>query len=517
MNLFNHLRRRYPKEYAESETMRAAGASTTSSQPAASVAKPKQTTLTQAFQKGTPYEQSKCRAKLEHQIQKVQFFATTSDLWSSRTSEPYLSLTIHYIDNWKLCSATLQATYFPEDHTGELIAQGLRDALESWGLREENMSCMTTDSGTNMVKALQLNSWTRLPCFGHRLHLAIENSAKDHRVVRVTSVCKKVVSAFSFSWKKKRDLAQAQTELKFPQKKLKTESPTRWGSRLAMIERVLEQESAISQVLKADKKTRQLAPSWQDIEVMESVKKALGPLRDFTDALSGEDYVSVSYVKPVLHLLKANLLEQNEEDIELTNTMRTTILNYLTDKYQDPTTDALLDTASLLDPRFESQYIDSDKTEEIQARAVSEIEGLLTTAQHSLPTSTSQSDPGADQPPPKAKKKTLGSLFKNSGATSAAGTTASPTPSIREAVEGEMKAYLSTPHADSEMDPLEWWKVHEGNFPRVSQLAQKYLCIPATSSPSERVFSTGGNIVTCQRATLKPDKVDKLIFLTKNL
>lgn len=76
----------------------------------------------------------------------------------------------------------------------------------------------------------------------------------------MTSVCKKLVSAFSFSWKKKRDLAQTQTELKLPQKKLKTESPTRWGSRLAMMERVLEQESAISQVLKADRKTRQLAP-----------------------------------------------------------------------------------------------------------------------------------------------------------------------------------------------------------------------------------------------------------------
>lgn len=332
----------------------------------------------------------------------------------------------------------------------------------------------------------------------------------------MTSVCKKVVSAFSFSWKKKRDLAQAQTELKLPQKKLKTESPTRWGSRLAMMERVLEQESAISQVLKADRKTRQLAPSWQDVEVMECVKKALGPLRDFTDALSGEDYVSVSYVKPVLHLLKVNILEPSEEDIELTNTMRTTILSYLNDKYQDPTTDALLDMASLVDPRFKSQYIATEKTEEIQARAVSEIECLLSTQQHSLPTSTSQNDPETEyQPPPKkAKKKTLGSLFKTSG--SAADTTG-PTPSLREAIEAEMKAYLSTPNADSEMDPLEWWKVHEVNFPRVSKLAQKYLCIPATSSPSERVFSTGGNIVTCQRATLKPDKVDKLIFLSKNL
>ncbi|KAL7850277.1 hypothetical protein SRHO_G00196260 [Serrasalmus rhombeus] len=54
-----------------------------------------------------------------------------------------------------------------------------------------------------------------------------------------------------------------------------------------MIESVLDQEKAISQVLKTDKKTRHLASSWQDLDVMESIKIALGPLRDFTDALSG--------------------------------------------------------------------------------------------------------------------------------------------------------------------------------------------------------------------------------------
>ncbi|KAL7844729.1 hypothetical protein SRHO_G00232680 [Serrasalmus rhombeus] len=60
------------------------------------------------------------------------------------------------------------------DHTGELIAQGLQDALASWSLREDRMVCMTTDSGANVVSALRINKWKRLPCFGHRLHVAIE-------------------------------------------------------------------------------------------------------------------------------------------------------------------------------------------------------------------------------------------------------------------------------------------------------------------------------------------------------
>lgn len=45
----------------------------------------------------------------------------------------------------------------------------------------------------------------------------------------------------------------------------------------------------------------------------------------------------------------------------------------------------------------------------------------------------------------------------------------------------------------------------------------KYLCVSATSAPSERLFSTGGNIVTCTRSSLKPAKVNMLVFLAKNL
>ncbi|XP_077378781.1 E3 SUMO-protein ligase ZBED1-like isoform X2 [Festucalex cinctus] len=413
--------------------------------------------------------------------------------------------------------ATLQTIYTPEDHTGELIAQGLRDALQCWGLKEENMTCMTIDGGTNMVKALELNSWTCLPCFGYILHLAIEKSAKDPQVSRTVSVCKKVVSAFSFSWKKKQDLSQAQTEMKLPQQNLIRESATRWGSKLAMIERVSEQEKAISHVLQDDNKMRHLMPTWEDTHVMESIKKALCPLRDFTDALSEEEYVGVSYVKAVLHLLKVNLLNLDDEDSELTNMMKTTILNYLTEKYQDPTADALLDMASLLDPRFKSQYIDSDKKEGVQARAASELESMLDAQAHHQPPSTSWSLEMEEQSPPKkAKKKTLAGFFKTTGMASSTATMSAP-PTLRQAIDAELKAYLSTPNANSEMDPLEWWRLNEGNFPRVSQLARKYLCVPATSAPSERVFSTGGNVVTCQRATLKPDKVDKLVFLAKNL
>ncbi|KAL1264138.1 hypothetical protein QQF64_004493 [Cirrhinus molitorella] len=107
-------------------------------------------------------------------------------LTSSRSSEPYLSLTVHFIDkDWNLVSLCLQTVYFPEDHTGEAIAAGLADVLAFWGLSNEQQVCITTDSGTNIIKAAELNGWTRLQWFRHRLNSAIgRQHGEYHRLVQ---------------------------------------------------------------------------------------------------------------------------------------------------------------------------------------------------------------------------------------------------------------------------------------------------------------------------------------------
>ncbi|XP_056383565.1 E3 SUMO-protein ligase ZBED1-like [Hyla sarda] len=116
----------------------------------------------------------KHRTKLEADVATIPHFSATTDLWSSRSMEPYLSLTVRFIsDDWVLHSRCLQTSFFPDDHIGELLSAGLQEALDSWGLSEQRLVAITTDSGANILKAIQLNNWIRLQCFGHRLHLAI--------------------------------------------------------------------------------------------------------------------------------------------------------------------------------------------------------------------------------------------------------------------------------------------------------------------------------------------------------
>ncbi|KYQ58113.1 Zinc finger BED domain-containing protein 1, partial [Trachymyrmex zeteki] len=81
--------------------------------------------------------------------------------------------------------------------------------------------------------------------------------------------------------------------------------------------------------------------------------------------------------------------------------------------------------------------------------------------------------------------------------------------------ESQLQAYLTKPQLRFNLDYLKWWKARADRFPILSNLARKYLCIPATSANSERTFFTAGNIVTPKRS-LFPENVNMLVFLYQN-
>ncbi|XP_042604539.1 E3 SUMO-protein ligase ZBED1-like isoform X2 [Cyprinus carpio] len=210
------------------------------------------------------------------------------------------------------------------------------------------------------------------------------------------------------------------------------------------------------------------------------------------------------------------VLKPVADDSELTKTIKAFVLTYLNEKYDNAATDDLLSIASLVDPRFKTRYIKDDKVEAVKSRAVAQMLDECQSTSQAAPAVPSISlrggkGDGAAATPAKLQKMTLGSFFKKSYTKS----TATSDLTEQQAIEAELNGYLQVPDADSETNPLEWWKINSAIYPRVSLLAKRYLCIPATSSPSERAFSTGGNIVSCHRAALKPDTVDRLVFSGK--
>ena len=51
-----------------------------------------------------------------------------------------------------------------------------------------------------------------------------------------------------------------------------------------------------------------ISSSWQDRDVLKAINDALSPLSEFTDVMSGEKYVTISAILPVMNLLKTAVL-----------------------------------------------------------------------------------------------------------------------------------------------------------------------------------------------------------------
>ena len=80
----------------------------------------------------------------------------------------------------------------------------------------------------------------------------------------------------------------------------------------------------------------------------------------------------------------------------------------------------------------------------------------------------------------------------------------------------EVLLYLQEPTPNINTNPLEWWEKNGTRYSRLLTVALKYLGIPATSVPPERIFSKAGEIVSRRRASLHPSTVDMLVHLSKN-
>lgn len=92
---------------------------------------------------------------------------------------------------------------------------------------------------------------------------------------------------------------------------------------------------------------------------------------------------------------------------------------------------------------------------------------------------------------------------------------ASVLPPSSAALEQEIKAYSveQTPFEDG----LVFFRTMNRKFPKLATIVKRLFCIPATSVPSECLFSRAGLIVTDLRNRLNPSNVENVLFLRDNL
>ena len=449
-----------------------------------------------------PEKYMSAKQSLKQKLQKVSPISLTTDIWSSRQALSYCCLTAHAItEQWVLESYVLETFNFNTDHTAEHIGSELTRIIEEWG--SPAITCCVTDNASNMLAGITEAGWNHLQCFAHTLNLVVQDSIKLDPVLSGLQVkCKSIVSHFHRSTKSSEKLRTVQEQLGMPQLKLIQDVVTRWNSTYLMFERIASQHEAITTTLCLLDKAQMCLST----DEKEFILKAIALLRPFlqaTEQISGEKYVSISMIIPLTRLLLRSCTQSPN------TLLRQNLVQELNRRFSRIEQRYTMAVATLLDPRFKKiGFADASAVDQAIRRLQGDVRPMIENEAQQAEQNINDESRTNDQQTDAVTG--LWATFDEKVAEATSHRSESTDAFI------EVKRYFEERNIERS-DPLQWWKENGARFPHLMMLAKKYLAIPGSSVPSERLFSKAGELISEKRSQLKPKNVDTILFLNKNL
>uniref|UniRef100_A0A3P9K018 HAT C-terminal dimerisation domain-containing protein n=1 Tax=Oryzias latipes TaxID=8090 RepID=A0A3P9K018_ORYLA len=433
------------------------------------------------------YESEK--EKRKEVLAQVNYIALTGDHWTSVSNDNYLGVTAHFIsDTWELKSFALTILKTEERHFAEACKEQFLSVARKWDI-EGKTTTIGTDSARNMVAAIRLTRYEHMNCVAHMVQRCVTVSLADSGFANALAKARKVVGHFKHSPANATELQAQQVSLGKKQEPLIQDVPTRWNSTLEMFKRVSRNKEAVIAALD-NQEHKLILPTAAEWDKLQRLETLLEPCRYVTELLGGEAYVSCSVVLPSLCHLRLKM-EDCDEDPAYVVRFKTKFKEDLASR-QEQLNNAWLQIATVLDPRFKDLKCLPKKDREA---VWTTLEGML---QQESPRKSSQTH---DDGPPRKKISLL--------------QMGSDSESDEDEIQPVLEYFGEQPISKKE-NPLPWWRINEARYPTLAQLAKSFLGIPATSTPSERLFSGAGNIASKRRASLSAEHVDMLTFLHCN-
>ena len=270
--------------------------------------------------------------------------------------------------------------------------------------------------------------------------------------------------------------------------KLQQKNSTRWNSSNKMLKSILKADSdSLSQI------NSPVTLNKTDLKTIREVTDILTPFEEATSQCEGQNHVTSSMVIPFIYCLKAELQELLPK---YKSEMLRTLISSVDRRLKIFEDSDIFQIATILDPRYKLTWCQEDQLEEVKTLLVNKFKAFSPVSQ------SSNSEPAS---PPK-KSKLLRHLPGNRSQP--------PPPST---TPQEIESYLNSPLLDEDCNILQFWCAHKTKYPTLAALARKYLCVPASSAPVERLFSMAGKVFTKERSRLTDSHFEDLMFIKCNM
>ena len=275
-------------------------------------------------------------SRVKESLSKASRAAITTDGWTSRATESYVTITsVHITPEWKLQSFVLQTRAMPDSHTGSNIAAVITEALAEWGI--PNRPPLVTDNASNMtVAGKELQSDPHIGCFAHCLNLAAQKALKLNMVSKILGKVRRIVAFFHRSTTAAALLRDKMKLIQGKELKLIHDVPTRWNSAADMLERYLLLQPALYATLvskELNKGNSEISLLNEDESATaEEIMECLIPLRHITNAICTEQTPTVSIIIPLLDKLKL-MMTKSTDDSRIKKQIKDAVLDDLSTRY----------------------------------------------------------------------------------------------------------------------------------------------------------------------------------------
>ncbi|XP_054288071.1 E3 SUMO-protein ligase ZBED1-like [Macrosteles quadrilineatus] len=456
--------------------------------------------------------------EIENDLTNVMSLSFTADLWTSRSNDPFIAVTLHYVSNeFKMKRFCLGNEYLPGEHDGPKLAEKIKQIAAEWGIQDDTVPIFSvTDNAANMVAAMRLLPWTHITCFAHTLQLALKDAKKNTTgMMSMLSAARSIVGHYKRSSSAQQRLHSYQKNLGKKEVELVQDCETRWNSEYQMLSRLVQQKEAISgELISSRSNINNL--SMTEWKMAEEYIDILCPLDEATTKASASKLPTMSMVYPLVSTIE-DILEKRLREKKPGATFCRNLLLSMKTRFSHVKSDNLYKACMAVDPHFKCVLLKPHEKSLLKDRFVSEA--ISSYEKQTKTTEVQQSQtPEIDKP----GSSNVTDFWKNFEILASSQSSSTVVEETETAMDhslclSELDVFFNGPRISPQEDTLEWWKNNQHKYHYIAPLARKYLGIPATEVESERVFSSAGNVVNVRRESLTVEHVKELVFLHQNL
>jgi len=481
----------------------------------------------------------------------------TIEGWSTvETSHRYFAVTGHFIsDQLEMKSYLLDCLVYTDQHTITYLKDEVMRVTEEWSVQDKVVAVVTDNIG-EVLTAIELIGWTRLPCLTYTLN-SIANEALaeiDELLIRIRSI----VEYFRYNTTASAMLRSVMRHMELPETDLVQDVAPYWTSTYHMMHRFLEVRDPVINTLSLLLDPVVQVLSWSDWDIIARACQLLMALYEAAIEISAEKYLSASKAMVMIKgLLKfcndqIDVPDQPPTIERMANIMMSSMSTWFGNLELKP----LFAEATMLDPRFkQSGFSDSSAADQA-------MHGIIEAANRDLGDIFQQTSAAVItnsdciQTVSESQKKEFSSsvwddydrrvsnIVEESSEASKPHAFSTDNSNIQPVtrysvwsdydqkvsdivtnvnidtdvhVNKQIQRFLDEPLLSRQECSLEWWRSRIPVYPCLVPVVRERLCLVATSVSSEHIFSSTGLVLNDRRRHLDSCEVRRRVFLNANL